>query len=82
MFVLVSLFAGAGLFLYGVLWMLLPHPDGRIHAQQLLRGTVTAGFVGALLAIIAGVTVRGARRWGAGWVPVLLVALVDLADGP
>ncbi len=74
-FVLVSLLAGAGLFLYGVAWMFLPQPDGRIHAQQLLQGTVTAGFVGALLAIIAGVPFEGLDR-GPGWVPVLLIALV------
>jgi phage shock protein PspC (stress-responsive transcriptional regulator) len=52
-FVLASTVAGLGVLLYGLGWMLLPHPDGRIHGQQVLLGTVTAGFVGALLTILA-----------------------------
>lgn len=51
-FVLASTVAGLGILLYGLGWMLLPHPDGRIHGQQVLLGTVTAGFVGALLTIL------------------------------
>jgi phage shock protein PspC (stress-responsive transcriptional regulator) len=52
-FVVLSLYAGFGILLYGLGWMFLPHPDGRIHAQQVLSGTVTAGFVGALLTVLA-----------------------------
>jgi phage shock protein PspC (stress-responsive transcriptional regulator) len=52
-FVLASTVSGLGILLYGLGWMLLPHPDGRIHGQQVLLGTVTAGFVGALLTILA-----------------------------
>lgn len=76
LFVLVGLFFGAGLFIYGLLWMLLPHPDGRIHAQQLLRGTITAGFVGALLAILVGGPAGAAADGGPGWFPVLVIGAV------
>ncbi|HEY6795507.1 MAG TPA: PspC domain-containing protein [Kineosporiaceae bacterium] len=44
-----TFFGGLGILLYGLGWLFLPHPDGRIHAQQVLTGTVTAGFFGALL---------------------------------
>ncbi len=73
MFVLISMVFGAGLFLYGLLWMLLPHPDGRIHAQQIIHGRITAGFVGALLAILSGVPASDASP---DWAPLLLVAVV------
>jgi phage shock protein PspC (stress-responsive transcriptional regulator) len=76
LFVLVGLLFGAGLFLYGLLWMFLPHPDGRIHAQELLRGTLTAGFFGALIAILAGAPFGVATDDGPSWVPLLLIAAV------
>ncbi|MFZ0160112.1 MAG: PspC domain-containing protein, partial [Kineosporiaceae bacterium] len=68
-FVALSLF-GVGLFLYGAGWLLLPHPDGRIHAQEVTHGTVTAGFVGSVVAILAGMPFGG--NWsgdgpGFGW---------------
>jgi phage shock protein PspC (stress-responsive transcriptional regulator) len=53
-FVLLTLLGGLGITLYGLGWLLLPHPDGRIHAQQVLTGTVTAGFIGAVLTVLAG----------------------------
>jgi phage shock protein PspC (stress-responsive transcriptional regulator) len=60
-----TVFGGLGILLYGLGWLLLPHPDGRIHAQQVLAGTVTAGFVGALLTVLVVAH---------GLVPVLLIA--------
>jgi phage shock protein PspC (stress-responsive transcriptional regulator) len=51
-FVLASLVGGVGILAYGLGWMFLPHPDGRIHAQQVLSGTITAGFVGSLLTVL------------------------------
>jgi phage shock protein PspC (stress-responsive transcriptional regulator) len=51
-FGVLTLLAGLGVALYGLGWLFLPHPDGRIHAQQVLTGTVTAGFVGALLTVL------------------------------
>jgi phage shock protein PspC (stress-responsive transcriptional regulator) len=82
LFVLVSLLAGVGLALYGLLWLFLPHPDGRIHAQQVLTGTVTAGFIGAAIAVLFGGPFAapwgpGAWHHGPGLFPVILiVALV------
>ncbi len=52
-FVLLTFLGGLGASLYGLGWLFLPHPDGRVHAQQLLTGRITAGFIGALLATLA-----------------------------
>jgi phage shock protein PspC (stress-responsive transcriptional regulator) len=52
-FIVLTFVGGLGASLYGLGWLFLPHPDGRIHAQQLLTGRVTAGFLGALLATLA-----------------------------
>jgi phage shock protein PspC (stress-responsive transcriptional regulator) len=52
-FIVLTFLGGLGVCLYGLGWLFLPHPDGRIHAQQLLTGRITAGFVGALLATLA-----------------------------
>jgi phage shock protein PspC (stress-responsive transcriptional regulator) len=85
LFVLVSLFLGLGLALYGVLWLLLPHPDGRIHAEQVLRGVVTGGFVGAVTMIVlsaplglswAGGPEPWAHHHGPGLFPLLLIGVV------
>jgi phage shock protein PspC (stress-responsive transcriptional regulator) len=53
-FFLLTLLGGLGVALYGLGWLLLPHPDGRIHAQQVLNGTVTPGFIGAALTVLVG----------------------------
>ena len=82
-FVVLALFGGIGLLLYGLGWLFLPHPDGRIHAQEVLRGTVTAGFVGGLLAVLADLGGSGWRHdgwygpqpFGSGFVVLGLVAL-------
>ena len=49
------LVTGIGLMLYGLAWAFLPQDDGRIHAQQLLRGDITAGTVGAGLCVLVDV---------------------------
>ena len=54
LFVAASILGGAGLLAYGVGWALIPQPDGRIHAQRVLSGDVTAGTVGAGLAVLFG----------------------------
>jgi phage shock protein PspC (stress-responsive transcriptional regulator) len=72
LFVAVSIAGGFGLALYGVLWLLLPHPDGRIHAQEVLRGVVTAGFVGAAIFTVVGLPLHnGAFGWRDGGFGVL-----------
>jgi phage shock protein PspC (stress-responsive transcriptional regulator) len=66
-FGLLVLAAGLGVGLYGLCWLLLPHPDGRIHLQEVLSGTVTPGFLGALAVTFIGTThIHG---------PLLLVAV-------
>jgi len=77
-FVVLTLLTGVGLALYGLAWLLLPHPDGRIHAQQAMRGVVTAGFVGGLLAVLADLPSGGyGLRWqhGPGAFPLVLIGL-------
>ena len=81
LFVAVSLIFGFGLALYGLLWLFLPHPDGRIHAQQVLSGTVTAGFIGAAIAVLFGgpfAAPWGAGPWhhGPGLFPLILIVAV------
>ncbi len=82
--VLLTVFGGIGLLAYGVAWLLLPQADGRIHAEDLLRGHFTAGGVGSLLAIFFGFGGFGnwwwtpGENWGAaiGLVSVVGVALL------
>jgi phage shock protein PspC (stress-responsive transcriptional regulator) len=54
LFILVALFGGFGVLLYGLAWALLPEADGRIHAEEAGRGHWTAGMTGALIATILG----------------------------
>jgi phage shock protein PspC (stress-responsive transcriptional regulator) len=63
-FVILAIFGGVGLLLYGLGWLFLPHPDGRIHAQEVLRGVVTAGFIGGLLLVLADLGTSGWDRGG------------------
>ena len=53
LFIVLGLFGG-GLLLYGLAWALLPESDGRIHAEEALRGTWTSGTTGALVACVLG----------------------------
>ena len=48
------LLGGVGFLLYGLAWALLPEPDGRIHAEQALRGHGDSALVGIVLLLIAG----------------------------
>jgi phage shock protein PspC (stress-responsive transcriptional regulator) len=70
LFVVLAVFGGGALFLYGLAWLLLPHPDGRIHAQEAMRGTFTAGFVAAVVSILSGLPLGigfQADTFGWGW---------------
>lgn len=64
--VVLTLFGGLGMLLYGLAWALLPEEsDGRIHLQEALRGNVDAALAGALAFVILGLARPGA--WWAGW---------------
>lgn len=62
---IVVIFSGVGLLLYGLAWALLPGPDGRIHLQQAGRGQWSSGMTGALIFVIIGL-VNGPSFLG-GW---------------
>ncbi|MDQ1290015.1 MAG: hypothetical protein QG622_3581 [Actinomycetota bacterium] len=62
LFFVTGLVLGIGVGLYGLLWLLLPHTDGRIHAQQAARGIVTSGFAGAVVCLLANFPLGG--LWG------------------
>ncbi len=66
-FIVLTLFAGIGILLYGVAWALLPEPDGRIHAQEAGAGRWSAGMTGALITTIIGLPSLGHGFWGWGW---------------
>lgn len=70
MFVLAAIVLGVGLLAYGILWLLLPEPDGRIHLQDAMHGRWTAGMTGSLIATVLGLGGAPALwsgQWGGGW---------------
>ena len=65
-FIVLTLFAGIGVLLYGLGWALLPEPDGRIHTQEAGAGRWSTGVTGALITSIVGLTGLGGGFWGWG----------------
>lgn len=65
-FIVLTLFAGIGVLLYGLGWALLPEPDGRIHTQEAGAGRWSTGMTGALITSIIGLTGMGGGFWGWG----------------
>jgi phage shock protein PspC (stress-responsive transcriptional regulator) len=65
-FIVLTLFAGIGVLLYGVAWAFLPEPDGRIHVQEAGAGRWTSGMTGSLIATILGFSGLGGGFWGWG----------------
>jgi phage shock protein PspC (stress-responsive transcriptional regulator) len=63
--VVLSVFGGIGVLLYGLAWALLPEPDGRIHAEQAARGSWVSGMTGASAFVILGL-VRPGLPFGEG----------------
>ncbi|MDQ4501800.1 PspC domain-containing protein [Sinomonas sp. ASV322] len=63
LFIVAAIFLGIGVLAYGVLWLLLPEPDGRIHLQEAMRGRWTAGMTGGLVATILGLGGARAGFW-------------------
>ncbi|MDN5878822.1 MAG: PspC domain-containing protein [Arthrobacter sp.] len=62
---IVVVFSGVGLLLYGLAWALLPDSEGRIHLQQAGRGHWSSGMTGSLIFVVIGV-VNGPSFLG-GW---------------
>lgn len=78
-----NVFTGVSLILYGLGWLLLPEEsDGRIHAEQALHGRVEAGLVGAVACMVIGTPaftydVFPFPIWSAGsWVGSVLVSIL------
>jgi len=78
-----NVFTGVSLILYGLGWLLLPEEsDGRIHAEQVLHGRVEAGLVGAVACMVIGTPaftydVFPFPIWSAGsWVGSVLVSIL------
>jgi phage shock protein PspC (stress-responsive transcriptional regulator) len=65
-FIVLTLFAGIGVLLYGIGWALLPEPDERIHTQEAGAGRWTSGMTGALVTTVLGLTGMGGGFWGWG----------------
>ena len=66
LFIVLTLFAGIGVLLYGLAWAFLPEPDGRIHVQEAGAGRWTSGMTGSLIATILGFSGLGGGFWGWG----------------
>ncbi|WP_369045099.1 PspC domain-containing protein [Sinomonas sp. P10A9] len=93
LFVVASIFLGVGLLVYGLMWLLLPEPDGRIHVQEAMQGHWTAGMTGGLVSTVLGL--GGTRTglafeatgngplwgaiWGVFWVAVTVLIVVTIA---
>jgi phage shock protein PspC (stress-responsive transcriptional regulator) len=65
-FIVLTIFAGIGVLLYGLAWAFLPEPDGRIHVQEAAAGRWTSGMTGSLIATILGFSGLGGGFWGWG----------------
>lgn len=84
LFVVAAVFLGVGLLAYGLLWMFLPEPDGRIHAESAVHGHWTAGMTGGLVSAVLGLggaptTVwLGDARWTGPLWTVVWVGVVFL----
>ncbi|QCB96696.1 PspC domain-containing protein [Arthrobacter sp. PAMC25564] len=62
--IVLTVFAGVGVLLYGLAWALLPEPDGRIHVQEAAAGRWTSGMTGALITTVIGFPSLGSGVWG------------------
>jgi phage shock protein PspC (stress-responsive transcriptional regulator) len=81
LFLIAGIVLGSGLGLYGLLWLLLPHPDGRIHAQQVAQGVVTSGFIGAVVCLTLSVPVGGVWTLGSSNKPFSGLGFLVLVGG-
>ncbi|MBT2594497.1 PspC domain-containing protein [Arthrobacter sp. ISL-72] len=63
-FIVLAIFAGIGVLLYGIAWAFLPEPDGRIHVQEAGAGRWSTGMTGALITTVIGFPSLGSGFWG------------------
>lgn len=71
LFVVAAMLGGVGFIAYGLAWALLPEPDGRIHAEELLRGRFDQADIGIGLFILVGLDpfdagISTTWMWGLG----------------
>ena len=73
---------GVAVLFYGLCWLLLPEPDGRIHLREAGRGQWTSGMTGAAILTALGgsdvlfaVSDRGGWRGPSSVIGVVLVGL-------
>ncbi|NKX53531.1 PspC domain-containing protein [Arthrobacter mobilis] len=85
LFILLAVFGGTGVLLYGLAWALLPEPDGRIHAEEAGRRRWSAGMTGAVIVTVLGLVntpfgIFGpdGRFRGAGWAVLWTAAIIAL----
>lgn len=65
--VVATIFGGLGLLLYGLAWALLPEErDGRIHAEEAIRGRFDSALAGALVMVVIGLA-RPTLWWNSYW---------------
>src|SRR5699024_9365490 len=79
-FLVITLFGGLGLLVYGLGWALLPEAaDGRIHLQEAIRGRFDAALVGAIVFTVIGLSRVG--FWWDGWfgIPYMIGVLALVA---
>ncbi|MET3809454.1 PspC domain-containing protein [Arthrobacter sp. UYEF3] len=62
--IVLAVFAGVGVLLYGLAWALLPEPDGRIHVQEAAAGRWSSGMTGALITTVIGFPSLSGGVWG------------------
>lgn len=92
LFIVAAIFLGIGVLAYGILWLLLPEPDGRIHVQEAAHGRWSAGMTGGLIVTILGL--GGARAgfwfgergiggafWGLFWIAVVAFGIYSIVRG-
>ncbi len=71
-FVVLALFGGAAIVVYGVAWALLPEAaDGRIHLEEAVRGRFDAALAGSIAFVLVGLARPtfwlDSGRWLPGW---------------
>ena len=80
-FIVLGVF-GVGFLIYGAAWGLLPEPDGRIHAEEAIRGNWTSGMTGALVLAVLGTGGPGVSFLGGdGWFRATVWTLFWIAAG-